>query len=143
MPRFKIQIDENDPVIAGPEGSEAFNITVHDGYSHEEVDLPKLVAMTFESSEDHGSVMKHWLEETLEPGARIQIDVLNDGEIDSPSRVDSEEQPLEMCWYCFKTGDEVGYLVRAPKGTMHICDSCVDICADEIRKRKDKDDANT
>jgi len=143
MPRFKIQVDQNDPVIAGPAASEALNITVHDGFSHEDVELPKLVAMTFEKNGEDGSVMKHWLDQSLKSGTKISIEVLDDGEIDSPARIESEEKPIAMCWYCFKDADQVGYLVSAPKGTIHICDSCVSICAEEIRNRREMDEASS
>ena len=136
MPRYRIQIDGKPQVTAGPTGAEVFNITVHDGYSSDGEESPKIIAMTFENHATRGAVAKYWLEENIEIGTCVQIDVLDSGEVNAPSRVDNDEQPLDMCWYCFKTADQVEYLVRAPKGTMHICNSCVDICAEEIDKRR-------
>ena len=147
MPRFRITIDDQRPIVAGPSGSEAFSISVHDGLSIEESSkcggLPKIVVATVENRESRGPVFKYWLEEKASPGTRIHIEVLEDGEIDRSSRTESEETPLEMCWYCFKNADDVDYLVRAPSSTMHICNECVDICSNEIQKRRAGFDSGT
>ena len=147
MPRFRITIDDQPPIIAGPSGEEAFSMSVHDGYSidssSKKEELPKIVVMTYENRESSGPALKYWLDAQARVGSNIHIEVLEDGPVDSPTRVDRQDQPLEMCWYCFKSAEDVDYLVRGPSSTMHICDSCVDICRAEVEKRREHGGGDT
>lgn len=139
MVRYRVQINDAPPITAGAEhANEGFSISLLDTVCGEaapngDVAGPKVFVASGSSVETNGIVMKVWVDQHVHPGSTIQIQVLDEGEIAEPIRVDSRPNIKDFCIICRKPSDDVAHLVESPDKTICMCDNCINWFGDRLK----------
>ncbi len=140
MKAFKVKINDKQYVVSGIDSEEVVNCIniVHSRKDNKDIDILLSVhGSSFHGEEQHSS---DWCEPMyeLKVNDKVEIEVLEVDSVDEPTSKDTVHKSAgKRCTFCVKSNEEVDYLFEKRPGLI-ICSDCVESCAKDIDRRRNK-----